>query len=412
VITKDTQVIGVPGDDLNRDQVQAILENSPALVYASLIFSLAKKYRVRVSFILAQFLVESGLGTAGVAVKAFNPGNVRSSVSGLGEIVDDWEKGPFVYFNNWGDGFREMFQHTTAPNSVYAKEGRTTIRQVIERWAPPSDKNDTGRYISNVVGYMSKWLGEGSMFDLNNIPFKQSPNYDQGGNSMKKIVIHSTEGSYTSSVGWLLSSAAQASAHYIINEDGSQCTQLVKDESIAWHTGNYAYNRMCIGIEHSWFSDGRNGPPPDSLYQAGAKLTAMLCKKHGIIPNRGNILAHGEVPPPNDHRDPGPNWNWGKFMAYVVQAFNGSGGSTPVADSGMIMLNNFMVGHGFLDYFNKYGGVKVFGLPLSNEQTNPRTGLVEQVFERICLEYQPDADPEWQVRGKDIGRFYLANRGF
>jgi hypothetical protein len=78
----------------------------------------------------------------------------------------------------------------------------------------------------------------------------------------------------------------------------------------------------------------------------------------------------------------------------------------------ILNLNGFVVGHGFRDYFEKYGGIKFFGLPLSNEQTNPRTNLTEQCFERYVLEYDPSADPDWRVRGKDIGRFYLTNRGF
>jgi hypothetical protein len=82
-----------------------------------------------------------------------------------------------------------------------------------------------------------------------------------------------------------------------------------------------------------------------------------------------------------------------------------------MADTNIIVLNGFKLGHGFKDYFEANGGVKFFGLPLSEEFTNPKTGLTQQCFERYCLEYDPKADPDWQVRGKDIGRFYLDNRG-
>lgn len=170
------------------------------------------------------------------------------------------------------------------------------------------------------------------MFDLNNIPFKQSPNYDAGGNVCNKIIIHSTEGSYNSSVSWLLSANSGVSAHYVISEDGSQCSQLVRDSDIAWHAGNWVYNSSAIGIEHSWISREKdangnwvkpNVMPSEGLYRAGAALVAKLCKKHNIPPDRQHILAHGEVPPPNDHTDPGPWWDWNRYMDYILQAYNG-----------------------------------------------------------------------------------------
>lgn len=184
------------------------------------------------------------------------------------------------------------------------------------------------------------------MFDLNNIPFKQSPNYSPQPNSMKKIVIHTTMGSYGSSVGWLLSTNSQASCHYIISEDGSQCTQLVRDNQVAWHTGNWDYNLSCIGIEHSWFYEHHEGPPPDALLKAGAALTAKLCHDHNIVPNRGNIIRHGEIPPPNDHTDPPTLFDMNKFMSYVTQFFQGGGMFDPNP-------YKFSIGQGVVDCLTK-----------------------------------------------------------
>lgn len=181
------------------------------------------------------------------------------------------------------------------------------------------------------------------MFDLNSIPFQQSPNYNFQTNSMRKIVIHTTMGSYTSSVNWLLSKNSQASCHYVISEYGDKCTQLVRDNQVAWHTGNWDYNLMCIGIEHSWYYQDHDGPPPDALLRAGAALTAMLCKKYGIIPNRGNIIRHGEIPPPNDHTDPPASFDMNKFMAYVVQAYQGG---SPVFDPNP---DRYLIGRGVTD---------------------------------------------------------------
>lgn len=74
----------------------------------------------------------------------------------------------------------------------------------------------------------------------------------------------------------------------------------------------------------------------------------------------------------------------------------------------VLNINGFTVGHGFKTYFENNGGVKFFGLPLTNEFTNPKSGLTEQIFERYVLEYDLKASPDWQIRGKDIGRLYLS----
>lgn len=419
MIDKNSVVVNLTSPaDITLEAFSKVLSdaNSPAAGSSEAMYNAVVAEGISVAFFLACFFHESQFGKVGICYiyQTRSPGNTRSSTIGVKSFITDPVKGRYVKYATWGQGARDMAHRLIAPGFDYDKAGATTIAQIMPIFAPVKDGNNPDIYISKVVKMINQWIGKGSsMFDLNNIPFKQSPNYDPGGNSMKKVVIHSTEGSYSSSVGWLLSTASQASAHYVISEDGSQCTQLVKDEDIAWHAGNLSYNRMCIGIEHSWFSDGRNGPPPDSLYQAGAKLTAMLCKKHGIVPNRGNIIAHGEIPPPNDHVDPGPRWDWPKFMAYVIQAFNG--GVAPVPDPAMLM-NGFTVGHGMLSYWNKVNvpGVQhPLGLPISEEQDwiSPEgKKIVVQAFERSILGFDASiADPAYRVQGLIVGPEWVKN---
>jgi hypothetical protein len=63
----------------------------------------------------------------------------------------------------------------------------------------------------------------------------------------------------------------------------------------------------------------------------------------------------------------------------------------------------------FLDYWNKYGGLSIFGYPLSPELTE--NGLTVQYFERAKLEYHPElAGTEWQVEGELVGRSVTAGR--
>src|SRR4030095_14945405 len=50
-----------------------------------------------------------------------------------------------------------------------------------------------------------------------------------------RVIIHDCEGSYSSCWSWLTNSAAQASAHYVVNESGSEISQLVRESDRAWH---------------------------------------------------------------------------------------------------------------------------------------------------------------------------------
>ncbi len=144
-------------------------------------------------------------------------------------------------------------------------------------------------------------------------------------NPINLIIIHVTQGSYSSAINWFQNPDAQASAHYVIRSSDGAMTQMVRHEDIAWHAGNWEYNQRAIGIEHegyiddpSWFTD--------AMYQASARLTAWLCLLYRITSDRKHIIGHNEVPDPNNpgeyggvhhHQDPGPYWNWTKYMSLV-----------------------------------------------------------------------------------------------
>lgn len=135
---------------------------------------------------------------------------------------------------------------------------------------------------------------------------------------INKIIIHTTEGSYSSAINWFQNPAAQASAHYVIRSSDGATTQCVSHMNIAWHAGNWDYNEVSIGIEHEAYV---NQPEwyTDTMYKSSASLVAQLCKQYGIPVDRSHIIAHSEVPGAT-HTDPGSNWDWSKYMSYVQGA--------------------------------------------------------------------------------------------
>lgn len=257
------------------------------------------------------------------------------------------------------------------------------------------------------------------IYDLPTIVWKASPTFNAGreGNAISLIVIHTTEGSYPGSVGWLTRQGGDASCHYLIREDGGEITQIVKDWDTAWHAGNWPYNLRAIGIEASWASNGidMGAQPSSGLYRTDANLTAFLCVKYAIPPDRAHIIGHGQIPPPNNHTDPGPKWNWTLFMAMVAEAYTYYKGGTPITPTVPATVpgtqffpeTGFGMGGGFYLYWQKYGGVRTFGFPITGEFKSRETGLTTQVVQRGVLEYHPENNLDNQVQGALIGSEWL-----
>lgn len=65
----------------------------------------------------------------------------------------------------------------------------------------------------------------------------------------------------------------------------------------------------------------------DAMYAASARLTAGICARYGIPVDRKHILGHVEVPG-TDHTDPGPHWDWDRYLELVRRAAT-SGPSKP-----------------------------------------------------------------------------------
>ena len=165
---------------------------------------------------------------------------------------------------------------------------------------------------------------------------------NRGKGDIRWIVIHDIEGTAEAAIAWFQNPAARASAHYVIAYDGT-VYQMVREKDIAWHAGNWEYNKRAIGIELAGYAD--KNMYTEEEYHACAKLVAYLAKKYGIPivhpegiapadPEEGaGIIGHSQVPDPQDpsqgggrshHCDPGKYWNWTKFIGLVKHYYSQS----------------------------------------------------------------------------------------
>ncbi|MER6117216.1 peptidoglycan-binding protein [Streptomyces sp. NPDC001743] len=140
-------------------------------------------------------------------------------------------------------------------------------------------------------------------------------NYATGRSAaIDKVVIHVTQGSYAGSISWFQDPVSEVSAHYVIRSSDGQITQMVRDKDTAYHAKSA--NASALGIEHEGFIDDPSWFT-DSMYRSSAALTAYLCDRYGIPKDRAHIIGHSEAPG-NDHTDPGPYWNWTRYMELVA----------------------------------------------------------------------------------------------
>ncbi|WP_330298703.1 N-acetylmuramoyl-L-alanine amidase [Streptomyces sp. NBC_00503] len=132
-----------------------------------------------------------------------------------------------------------------------------------------------------------------------------------------RIVVHVTQGSFESSVDAFKNPFHKASAHYIVGQDG-HIEQMVRELDVAFHSGNRSMNERSIGIEHVGFVD-RPQDFTDAMYEASARLAADICRRYDIPADRKHILGHSQVPG-TDHTDPGPHWDWNRYVRLVGDA--------------------------------------------------------------------------------------------
>ncbi len=170
------------------------------------------------------------------------------------------------------------------------------------------------------------------------VVWRPSPNYNsRSGSRVDMVVIHTCEGGYSGCASWLRNPRAQASAHYVVREDGREVSQLVDENHRAWHVAasyrkrlnsnqlagreGQSVNTFSVGIEHGGFARQRSWPA--GQISRSVELVRDITRRHNITRDRYHIVAHGRLQP-ESRTDPGPNWPWTSYIQSIA-----GGTSTP-----------------------------------------------------------------------------------
>jgi len=162
-------------------------------------------------------------------------------------------------------------------------------------------------------------------------------------------------------------------------------------------------NRLTISIEH----EGKTGEEyPEAQYQATLFLHKMLVSQFQIPVDRHHIIGHYQIDSVNRPQCPGRAFPWSRLMEDLQNMVN---------QNGSLHLNGFNIQFGFKGWFLKHGavespsdpaagGIKLFGLPITNEYQ--QDGTTRQSFERYVMEYDPTAADDWKIRGAAVGKLW------
>ncbi|MFJ8001478.1 N-acetylmuramoyl-L-alanine amidase [Streptomyces sp. NPDC096310] len=132
-----------------------------------------------------------------------------------------------------------------------------------------------------------------------------------------RVVVHVVQGSYEVALKVFRDPAHGAASHYVVREDG-HVAQMIRELDVAYHAGNRSWNERSIGIEHEGYVD-KPESFTDAMYRSSARLTADICRRYKIPVDREHIVGHVEVPG-TDHTDPGPHWDWDRYLKLVREA--------------------------------------------------------------------------------------------
>lgn len=139
-----------------------------------------------------------------------------------------------------------------------------------------------------------------------------SPNFGErrGGARVELVVLHYTAmPTCAEAVERLCDPAAEVSAHYLIDRDGTLLT-LVDETARAWHAGSGAWggagdvNSRSIGIE--LVNTGAE-PFPEPQMARLENLLADILQRHGLLPQA--VIGHSDMAP-DRKGDPGPRFDW------------------------------------------------------------------------------------------------------
>ncbi|SEG83417.1 N-acetylmuramoyl-L-alanine amidase [Actinacidiphila yanglinensis] len=240
----------------------------------------------------------------------------------------DWYAAVAKYSGSTDQAAAESFANRVFATMKAGAARTTADGQHVDLASQPSLRADTGRVASL---HLKKTTSSGTDCPVNldcQLAPAATTNYQVAnrpadGMKVDYIVIHDTETSYQTAIDAFQNPASGDAANYVMRSSDGAVTQSVADKDLAFHAGNYWFNMHSVGVEHEGFAAHGASWYTQVQYQNTADLVKYLARKYHVTLDREHIIGHDNVPGPVDslvsgmHWDPGPYWDWNRFMAML-----------------------------------------------------------------------------------------------
>ncbi|MBA2531349.1 MAG: N-acetylmuramoyl-L-alanine amidase [Nocardioidaceae bacterium] len=212
-----------------------------------------------------------------------------------------------------------------------------------------------------------EWYGEPDPYAYGNHDLADRPNDI----SIDYIIIHDTETSFQGTLD-LVTDPTYVSWQYTLRSRDGQIAQHVPLDDVAWHAGNWYLNMHSIGLEHEGFAAEGASWYTEAMYRTSASLVRYLTARYDIPRDRAHIIGHDQVPGITPeyvagmHWDPGPYWNWERYMNLIRSPIGADGALNGRIRAGDVVT----VRPGFGGNRQKVTGCETAGQPCATQGTN------------------------------------------
>ncbi len=232
-----------------------------------------------------------------------------------------------------------------------------------------------------------------------------SPNFNERQFPLDMLVLHYTgmkDG--PSALARLRDPAAQVSAHYMVEEDGTVFAMVPEDKRAwqagkSWWRGDDDLNSRSIGIEIVNGGHDFGLPPfPDIQIAAVIELCAGILSRWPIPQNR--IVAHSDIAPDRKD-DPGERFPWKRLAEAGIGLWPGKTRPEPW------MMHNVSLGDAGVTVERLQQGLAAIGYRIAvTGNFDGATRLVVRAFQRRWRQavVSGDGDPETVALVHEIAR--------
>ncbi len=248
-------------------------------------------------------------GLSGQALKSERVANVRGGAAVLSAMAGETKPSEL---DDWDEPVAEY-----GGTELYARE----VFQTLERGASGTTSTGESLRLSPQGVTVPTVVSARATADYGGATWRPANggNYSGGFNrerdaNIDRLIVHVAQGTVAGTVSWFRDSRSNVSAHYVVGDRG-EVVQCVRHADVAWHAGNWAYNKHSIGIEHGGYADNSR-TWTEAKIRASARLAAYCCRRHRIPVDRRHIVEHNRVPG-TDHYCPGRYFPYGRYLKLI-----------------------------------------------------------------------------------------------